>query len=147
VTLNILLQSIILTGVAWLVGADFDGGIAGILVLFGMSILLGVSFGALSDALGLFVRREESVIAASQFIVLPLTFLSSIFMQQDLVPDWIRTVSRFNPVNWTVRGGRSALSADTDWSLVLQNTGLLIAFLFVCGWLAHRAFNSYQRSI
>ena len=77
--------------------------------------------------LGLLARKEETVIAASNFILLPLTFLSSAFRQRDLVPGWIQTVARYNPVEWTVQAGREALTATPDWSLVLSRLGLLVA--------------------
>jgi len=64
-----------------------------------------------SAGLAALVRKEETVIAAVNFVILPLTFLSSVFMAQNLVPGWIRSVARFNPVNWAVVAGREALSA------------------------------------
>jgi ABC-2 type transport system permease protein len=87
------------------------------------------------------------VIAASNFILLPLTFLSSAFMQRDLVPGWIQTVAKYNPVEWTVQAGREALTATPDWSLVLSRLGLLVALTIACTWLATRAFRAYQRAI
>jgi ABC-2 type transport system permease protein len=87
------------------------------------------------------------VIAASNFVLLPLTFLSSAFMQRDLVPGWIQTVARYNPVEWTVQAGREALTAHPDWGLVLSRAGLLAALCVACAWLATRAFHTYQRSI
>ena len=86
---------------------------------------MSAAFGALSNALALVVRQEETLIAAVTSIVLPLTFLSSTFMQANLVPGWIQGVSRFNPVNWAAEAGRSAAIGTVDWSLVLERIGLL----------------------
>ena len=36
------------------------------------------------------------------FIVMPLTFLSTAFMPANLVPGWVQVAIRANPVNWTV---------------------------------------------
>ena len=52
------------------------------------SALLGASLGALSNGMALLAREEETVIAPSNFVLLPLTFLSSAFMQRDLIPGW-----------------------------------------------------------
>ena len=87
------------------------------------------------------------MIAASNFVLLPLTFLSSAFMQRDLVPGWIQSVARYNPVEWTVQAGREALTVSPDWGLVLSRAGLLAALCVACTWLATRAFRSYQHSI
>jgi predicted dithiol-disulfide oxidoreductase (DUF899 family) len=102
---------------------------------------------SLSNALALVVRQRESLIGVVTSVTLPLTFLSTAFMQQTLVPNWIRWVARFNPVNWAVQAGRSAATQHTDWNLVLTRTGLLTGLLLVSAWLATRSFNAYQRSI
>jgi ABC-2 type transport system permease protein len=110
-------------------------------------VLLAIPFAALSNALALTLRKQESVIGAVNFVLLPLTFLSPVFMAPSLMPDWIRTVSMFNPVNWSVVAGRAALHGQADWATVVPRIGFLVAFTFVCGWLATRAFRSYQRSV
>jgi ABC-2 type transport system permease protein len=142
-----LIQSLIVILLGLLVGAHFPGGVTGLAVLVGCSALLGASLGALSNGMALLARKEETVIAASNFVLLPLTFLSSAFMQRDLVPGWIQTVARYNPVEWTVQAGREALTAQPDWGLVLSRAGLLAALCLACTWLATRALRTYQRSI
>ncbi len=141
-----VVQSFILIVLGYLSGARFDGGITGIIVLLVCAMLLGAPFAALSNALALAVRRHESVIGASNFILMPLLFLSPVFMAKNVMPDWIRAVSRFNPVNWSVEAAREALSADADWGFVLLRIGGLLAFAVVSGWLATGAFRTYQRS-
>jgi len=110
-------------------------------------MLLAFPFGALSNALALTVRKEESVIASSNFLLLPLTFLSPVFMAENLMPGWMRAVSRFNPVNWSVEAARAALSAHADWTIVLTRIAYLAAFSIASGWVATRAFRAYQRSV
>jgi ABC-2 type transport system permease protein len=68
-------------------------------------------------------------------------------MQQSLLPGWIRTVAKFNPVNWAVDAGRSAAMEHTNWGLVAGRVGLLVALLLVSAFLATRAFAKYQRSL
>jgi ABC-2 type transport system permease protein len=143
----IVIQSILVVLLGLALGASFDGGIAGIAVLLGVSVLLVAAFGALSCALALVARQEETLIGAVQFIVFPLTFLSSGLLPSGLMPGWVESVARYNPVNWAVVAGREALRADVDWTLVLTRSAALAAFALACAWLATRAFRSYQRSI
>jgi len=82
-----------------------------------------------------------------QFVVLPLSFLSSAFLQQNLAPSWIQHVARYNPVNWAVEAGRAALGASADWGLVGWRMGLLAAFAVACAWAGTSAFRAYQRSV
>ena len=95
----------------------------------------------------LIARREETVIAAVNFFVLPLTFLSTTFMQKSLIPKWMQHAASFNPVNWAVEAGRSAVLEGTDWTLVLTRLGLLAALSVACVLLATHAFRSYQRAV
>lgn len=143
----VVIQSLILVGLGLAIGTDFPGGILGVAVLIASAVVLGTAFGALSFGLALVVRREESVIGAVQLLVLPLTFLSSVFMQRDLLPGWIQEVARFNPADWAVRAGRGAVAADVDWSVVGSHAGYLAAFALAAAWIATRGFRSYQRSV
>jgi ABC-2 type transport system permease protein len=142
-----VIQSAIIIGLGFLLGAEFSGGLAGLVVLVLCAVLVGTGVGALSNALALLLRKEESVIAASNFVLLPLTFLSTVFMQANLIPGWIQTAAKFNPVDWAVSAGREALTAGADWGFVFARVGYLLAFLLVSAWLATRAFRSYQRSV
>ena len=143
----IVIQSLIMVGLALAVGASFPGGVLGVAVLILVAALLGAAFGALSNSLALVTRQEESLIGAVTFLVLPLTFLSTALMSSDLQPGWMRTVAEFNPVDWAIEAGRSAVAADPDWSLIAGNVALLTALLLVCAALATRAFRSYQASV
>jgi ABC-2 type transport system permease protein len=142
-----LIQSVIIIALGLAAGARFYGGLPVVLVFLVAVLLLGVAFSSFSDAMGLLLRREESVIAVVNFIVLPLSFLSSTFMPSGLVPHWIRYVARFNPVNWTVEVGRQTLTGDVDWTLVGSHVGYLLVLALVLAWLSTRAFRVYQRSI
>ncbi|MBV8954448.1 MAG: ABC transporter permease [Solirubrobacterales bacterium] len=143
----VVIQSLIIVAIALLAGASFPGGLGGVAVLIGVSALLGATFGALSNGFALIVRQEEALIGAVQFIVLPLTFVSTTFLQSNLMPAWIRHVADFNPVNWGVLAGRAATSADPNWGLVASRTALMVALLGLCVAFATRAFRSFQRSV
>ncbi|MGI9822005.1 ABC transporter permease [Agromyces sp. Marseille-Q5079] len=140
-------QTLIVLGVAWLLGARFDGGLVGVLVLLAAAMLLTASFSALSNAAALLARDQNILIGLSQLITIPLMFLSSALMDTSLSAGWVADVARFNPFEWAVVAGREALlSANPDWADVWMHLGFLAAFALVLGWLATRAFRVYQRS-
>jgi len=145
--LTSLIQTVIIVVLALFVGGRFSGGVGGVVMLIVVSALLSVSFGSLSNGLALLLRREESVIAAVNFVLLPLTFLSSAFLQQNLAPQWIQDVARYNPANWAIVAGRTALTSGASSSTVIEHTLYLLVFAIVCTWLATRAFRAYQRSV
>ncbi len=145
--LTILIQTLIIVGLALLVGGRFGGGVGGVIMLIVVSTLLSIGFASLSNGVALLLRKEESVIAAVNMILLPLIFLSSAFLQQNLAPQWIQDIAVYNPANWAIQAGRTALTTSATASTVLDHTLYLLVFAVVCTWLATRAFRSYQRSV
>ncbi|WP_405926241.1 ABC transporter permease [Streptomyces sp. NBC_00035] len=141
------LQSVIIVLLGLLGGADYPGGTGGVLILIVASVLLGTIFGALSNALGMLVQERESIIGINTFLLLPLTFLSTAFMAPSQMPGWMRRIADFNPLNWAMVAGRSALSADPDWGDVLSRGGALLALAVAAVWLSIRTFRSYQRAV
>jgi hypothetical protein len=61
-------------------------------------------------------------------LLLPMTFLASVFMARELMPGWIQNIARFNPVDWATGAGRAAVSADVDLNLVLSHRAYMVAF-------------------
>jgi ABC-2 type transport system permease protein len=147
VVVGILVQFAVLVGLGLLLGARYSGGLTGLLVLLLMTILLALPFGALSFALALSARKDESVIGAVNFFLMPLTFLSTAFMAKELMPSWIRTVSAWNPANWSIEVGRAALVGTTDWHAVIARIAFLAVFTLIACWIAAQSIRSYQSSI
>jgi len=146
--ITIGLQVLIIILIGLVAGASFENGVAGVAILLLVSCLLGGSIAALSNGLALVAKQRETLIGAVTFITLPITFLSTTFMPENLIPDWVQSIARFNPVNWAVEAGRAAVSQEhTDWSLVGSRIALLAALLVASWALATRAFRAYQRSI
>ncbi len=145
-TIVTVVQSLIVFGAGLAAGARYPGRARGVLVVLVCSVLLAMAFTALSDAVALLVRQQEALIAVAQFLVLPLTFLSSVMMAPALMPGWVARVARFNPVDWAAVASREALRADPDWGLVLDRAGLLLGLAVVMGFLVARAYRSYQRA-
>jgi ABC-2 type transport system permease protein len=142
-----VVQTLIVFGVAFISGARFRGGVVGIVITIVAAALISVIMASFSNALALLLRQQEALIGVSQFIVLPLQFLSSAIMDTALSPHWVQHVARYNPVDWAVVASRQALSAGTEWGAVWPRLGFLAALAATMAWLATRAFRSYQASI
>jgi len=143
----LILQTLILVGVGVAIGARFDGGLAGVAIMLVASLLLGSATGALSHGIGLLARTRETLIAVSQGIILPMTFLSTTFMVPELMPNWMATVAGFNPLTWAADASRAALDGSGDAAYVGLRLGWLAIFFVVSVFLVLRAFGMYRRSI
>src|SRR5579859_1568209 len=69
-------QSLIIVGLGLAGGARYHGGVAGVAVMVAASILVGVVFGALSNAVGMTLRSREAIIGVYTFFMLPLMIAS-----------------------------------------------------------------------
>jgi ABC-2 type transport system permease protein len=140
-------QSLIIVGLGLAGGARYHGGVAGVAVLVAASILVGVVFGALSNAVGMLLRSREAIIGVYTFFMLPLMFLSSAFMQTRLMPGWMQAIASRNPLNWVVQIGRSAVSAHPDWGAIGVRCGGLLVLAVVCVAVSVVTFRSYQKNV
>jgi ABC-2 type transport system permease protein len=140
-------QSLIIVGLGLAGGARYHGGVAGVAVMVVASILVGVVFGALSNATGMLLRSREAIIGVYTFFMLPLMFLSSAFMQTRLMPGWMQAIASRNPLNWVVQIGRSAVSAQPDWGLIAVRFGGLAVLAVACVAVSVATFRSYQKNV
>jgi ABC-2 type transport system permease protein len=142
-----IVQAILIIILALILGADFKGGVIGVVVMMFVASLLAAVVASFSNAVGLVGRQRETVIGVVSFVQLPLIFLSTATMQASLLPQWMQTVAKFNPVNWAVVAARAAAMQKTDWSVVGPRVALLAALALIAAWIAQRAFNRYQKSL
>lgn len=143
----VVVQSVILLALAQMRGATFENGAAGLLALLAAALLIAAPIGALSTAIALTTRTVESLIAGVAMVLLPLTFLTALFMPESLMPHWMQAVAPYNPVDWAVTAARTAVSSDPDWGAVFLRFGYLTALTALCVVVAVRAFRSYVRSV
>ena len=142
-----MLQALLLLLVGFALGVRVHGGALGWLVVFLAAALLAMTFAGLSHGIALLVRREASMIAAANFIGLPLMFLSAILIPSTVMPGWIHGVARFNPVNWGVGAARNAIVAGGNWGVTSVYLLLLVVATTSTSLFATWCFRSYQRSI
>lgn len=142
-----VIQTIIILGISWLMGARVDRGVVGWIVIIFVASLVAAGWAGISHGTALLVRREETLIAILNFFGLPLLFLSATLIAEPLMPDWMQWVAKFNPVQWGVVGAREMSSLSTDWDRVGLYLGLLIAFVAATTALATRAFRVYRRTL
>ena len=146
-SLTSVVQTAIVLVVAVVAGAAFDGGVVGVVVTLVSACLLTVICAALSNAIALMARQQEALIGISQFLSLPMTFLSSAIMDPDLAPAWIGTVARYNPLDWAVVASRETLLGSPDWGMVWPRLAALAVLALLMAATATRTFGAYQRSL
>lgn len=140
-------QGVIVLAIAFAAGARFDGGVVGLAVALGASLLLAASFCSLSAAVALLARDQTALIGISTTIVLPATFVSTALMPPALLPAWVESAARFNPLTWATEVARTAMSTDVDWTLVGTRSALLAVLAVLVATWSVAAMRTYQRSL
>lgn len=95
-----------------------------------------VIFGAIGLLGGIWAEKFDHLAAVTNFIIVPLTFLSGTFYSTDGLPEGIRAFAHANPVFFLMDGFRFAFIGAHDASLAIGAivSGLLAVALSVACW-------------
>jgi ABC-2 type transport system permease protein len=128
--------------VALAFGAHFEAGPAGVLVLFALSALVGVSFGSLGLAIGIRTGNGEAVQGVFPLMFV-LLFLSSGALPRNLIQnDWFQTIATINPVSYLIEGFRSLFITGWDGEALALAFGVSLGVLVFGMWAATAALRS-----
>lgn len=117
-------QSAILLLIVFILGVRVATGPLGALVILVIVGLFGLALAGLAAAIALWTRNTEATFIISTFLSLPLMFTSTAMLPKPLLPDWIQTISAFNPVSYGINAARSLMLVGWEWDTILP--GILV---------------------
>ncbi|MDF2900458.1 MAG: multidrug transporter permease, partial [Phenylobacterium sp.] len=103
---------------------------------FGISAAL--ILGMLGIMAGLWAEKFDHMAVVTNFIIMPMTFLSGTFYLVDRLPEPFRTASHYNPFFYLIDGFRYGFIGHAEGSLLAGvgvTAGLVMAFAFLCMWM------------
>lgn len=109
-----------------------------ILPLLVSGTLAFMSIGLLVGAL---VKTEEAASGAVNLIVLPMTFLSGVFIDPSALPTWLEAISWFFPMKHMTAGMLDVMVREGNVVSALGHMGVLLGFALVISLLAARLFS------
>jgi ABC-2 type transport system permease protein len=110
-------------------GADLAAGPGGVAVIFALSMLITLGFGALGAMIALRTGNGEAVQGMFPLLFV-LLFLSSMALPRNLIEqDWFRTVATWNPVSYLIEGIRSLLVTGWDAEALAYGFGVALAIV------------------
>lgn len=77
-----------------------------IILIYITLFLFSVFFSALSTMIGLYLSDHDSYSAVNSMISMPLFFTSSALMPYEVMPVWLRTLAKLNPVSYAIDSTR-----------------------------------------
>ena len=104
------------------------------LYLFIFTFLSSFILGALGIIVGLWAEKFDHMATATNFIIVPLSFLSGTFYSIDRLPTFLQTVSKANPFFYMIDGFRYSFIGNADGSIIfglIYLTSLSIVVWFI----------------
>jgi ABC-2 type transport system permease protein len=93
-------QALIVIVVAIAMGVTISMGLPGILLMLLTVAFFELAFSGVFLAIGMATRKTETLNALAGFLYMPLIFLSSAMFPTSFLPDWVQTISNYNPMSY-----------------------------------------------
>jgi ABC-2 type transport system permease protein len=126
--------------VAAFMGAIPKTGVLGAILMLGVASLFGIAWAGLSNIVALRTKNPEMTMMIGILITFPVLFLSTAMMPEGLLPGWLETVGRLNPVSYVIDTTRELMNFGYDWGLVLRTLVVIAAVGLLTMTGATRAF-------
>jgi ABC-2 type transport system permease protein len=104
-----LVQALLLLVVVAIAGIGIRWSVGGVLGALAMLMLGTAAFACLSMLLAAAVKERERFMGIGQLIMMPLFFASSALYPLRVMPGWLHTIARVNPLTYEVQGLRQML--------------------------------------
>jgi len=137
---RIVVQASVVIVTAFAMGARYETGILGIIMMIFLASIFGMAWAGLSNIVALRTQNAEVTMVIGIVLLFPILFLSTGFMPSALLPDWLDTVAKFNPLTYLIDAERALVNDGWDWSLILQSIGVTLLLGAVTLTGATRAF-------
>ncbi len=129
---RVVVQSVIILVLAYALGFSESTGIGGILISLFLIAFFGLAWSGISLTIGLTTRSAETVFGIGGFLTFPLLFMSTALVPaKGFMPDWMVTVSNYNPISYTVNAVR-----DLALNGFAASSGDILTAVFVIGGIA-----------
>ncbi|RLV57121.1 ABC transporter permease [Aeromicrobium phragmitis] len=135
------IASTVIVVMGLILGYRPQGGPTG--VLAGVAVLLVFCF-ALSwiwTMFGLLLRSDKSVMGVSMMVIMPLTFLSSAYVDPSTMPNWLEALVAVNPITFAVDSVRSLMSGEWPGTDLVWLSVLSAALIAIFGPVTMRLYN------
>jgi len=139
--LVLVLQTALVVLVGLLLGLQPETGLAGIVIVLGYALLIGIAFAGFVVGVALRTGSAAATGGAS-FLFFPLSFLTATFTPVELLSGWIRTAADYNPITYILEAMRALFNTGWDTEIMLRglSASIVIAvFTFAFAFFSLRA--------
>ena len=134
------LQASLIIGIALAIGVNFPNPII-IVPIMGIVILFSLGFSGISVMVAATSKSQETFWGVINFLGMPLFMISPALFPLELLPDWLATIAKLNPVTYTILLVREMMTGVSEGGIpILLSLGVLFVFVFVMIGLASYVF-------
>lgn len=116
-------------------------GIFNIFAVLYFSVMASLMMGLVGVLTGLWAEKFDHLATVTNFVVMPLTFISGTFYSTRALPEPFQSITHFNPVFYLIDGFRYGFIGHADSNLLigaLYTAGLTVALALGC-WAIFRS--------
>jgi ABC-2 type transport system permease protein len=103
--------------VSVLLGASIETGILGFLLILLIAGAFGIAFSGASFIPALLTKSEQAT-GTFSLLLFPVMFMSTAFVPQVMMPGWMQSVNRFNPITHVIEAIRSIMTTGYNWDAI-----------------------------
>jgi ABC-2 type transport system permease protein len=135
----LMFQAILLIVLAIPLGLEVDP--AGVLVVLGLLVLIGLVTAPLSYSAALILKSEDAFAPLVNSVAMPLLLLSGILLPMALAPDWLQFLSSLSPLSHAVDAARSLFNGHWGDPEIVIGVGMTAILAVLSLMLAARTFS------
>ncbi|WP_329034246.1 ABC transporter permease [Streptomyces sp. NBC_01725] len=136
-----MIAAIVILGVGLAIGYRPDGGVLGIAAGVLLLLVFSFSFSWIWTMLGLMLRTEKSVMGVSMMVIMPLTFLSNVFVDPKTMPGWLQAFVNNSPVSELASAVRELMAGNWPTHDIAVTLGWSVGLVLVFGTWTMRLYN------
>ncbi|WP_405500912.1 ABC transporter permease [Streptomyces niveus] len=136
-----VIAAIVILGVGLAIGYRPDGGVLGIGAGVLLLLIFSFSFSWIWTMFGLMLRTEKSVMGVSMMVIMPLTFLSNVFVDPKTMPGWLQAFVNNSPVSELSSAVRELMAGNWPTHDIAVTLGWSVGLVVVFGTWTMRLYN------
>jgi ABC-2 type transport system permease protein len=136
-----VIMSAVILAITIVLGASVASGILGAILILLIAGAFGVAWAGTSMAPALITRNEQAT-GTLAFLFIPIAFLSTAFVPEVMMPDWLQSLNVINPISYVIEAIRSLMMVgivpEVLWPAILSIIVLGVLLHSVTLWAFRR---------
>lgn len=114
------MASVVMIALGLMLGFRPEGGVGGVIFAIALVLVFSFSLSWIWTTLGLIVRSEKSLMMMSFLVMMPLTFVSNVFVDPSTLPTWLQGFVNINPISTLATAVRGFMHGAGTWQQVVN---------------------------